>query len=325
MRKQKCSLKLYTNFLIANHNRYSGVELSKSLKGSKISHDAVSMWLRRADFTPSDLWRQVKALVNLKTGYLIGDDTLLNKKYSRKNELAKLQYSGDEHRLTKGICLVNLLWTNGAEYVPIDYRVYKKENDDKTKNDHFQDMLRKAHKRSLSPLYVLMDSWYSSIDNLKLITRKCGWNFICNLKSNRQVSLGQGIYLPLSDLPLTDKQVRKVWLRGYGYVLICKLVDIDGDIAYLATNDLALTNYSTFIGHSQNRWKVEEFHRGIKQTTGIEKCYSVKAVSQRTHIFASFVAFVRLESNRLKEQISWYEQKAIVSRGATFAYLQANA
>lgn len=325
MRKQKCSLKLYTNFLIANHNRYSGVELAKSIKDKDICHDAVSRWLIKADFTPSDLWRQVKPLVNLKAGYLIGDDTLLNKQYSRKNELAKLQYSGDEHKLTSGICLVNLLWTNGCEYVPVDYRLYKKENDDKTKNDHFQDMLKKAHKRCFSPLYVLIDSWYASVSNLKLISKKCGWHFICNLKSNRQVSLGRGIYLALADLSLADKQVRKVWLKGYGYVLVCKLVDTNGDISYLATDDLTLTDYNAFVGHSQNRWKVEEFHRGLKQTTGIEKCYSVKAASQQTHIFASFTAFVRLEANRLKEQISWYEQKAIISRNATFVYLEANA
>lgn len=325
MRKQKCSLKLYTNFLIANHNRYSGVELAKSVQDKDICHDAVSRWLTKANFTPSDLWKQVKPLVNIKTGYLIGDDTLLNKKYSHKNELAKLQYSGDEHKLTKGICLINLLWTNSQEYIPVDYRVYKKENDDKTKNDHFQEMLKKTHKRGFSPLYVLIDSWYASLSNLKLISRKYSWHFICNFKSNRQVSLGQDIYLALADLPLANKQVRKVWLKGYGYVLVCKLVDTNGDISYLATDDLTLTDYDAFIGHSQNRWKIEEFHRGLKQTTGIEKCYSVKAASQQTHIFASFVAFVRLEANRLKEQISWYEQKALISRHATFAYLQANA
>jgi len=70
---------------------------------------------------------------------------------------------------------------------------------------------------------------------------------------------------------------------------------------------------------------VEEFHRGIKQTTGIEKCYSTLASSQKTHIFASFIAFIKLEVRRLKEHISWYEQKAIIGRYAVTNYLRAKA
>lgn len=321
MSKQKCSLKLYRDFLIANQNRYSGVELSKVSPIIDMAHDAVSRWLVNTNFTPSDLWNQVKHLVKTQTGYLIGDDTLLNKKYSRKNQLSKKQYSGCEHKLENGIALVNILWTQGKQFVPIDYRIYQKQNDDKTKNNHFQDMLQRAKQRDFSPLYVLMDSWYSSIDNLKAITRKHQWQFICNLKSNRQVNICQGHYISIADLDLAKKQVRKVWLKEYGFVLVCKIVDQNGDDTYLTTSDLSLTDYETFINHWNHRWDIEEFHRGIKQTTGIEKCYSTLAPSQKTHIFAAFSAFIKLETNRLKDYISWYEQKAQISRSATANYL----
>lgn len=326
MQKQKCSLKLYSNFLIANQNRYSGVELSKSCP-HYIAHDSVSRWLSNTQFTPSDLWSEVKRLVDVKTGYLIGDDTVLDKKHSRCNELAKKQYSGSVHEIINGICLVNLLWTGflGEEYIPVDYRVYKKENDDKTKNDHLQNMLKRAKNRGFSPLYVLIDAWYASIDNLKLITKELKWNFICNLQSNRLVSIVKNKYIPIADLDLAKKQVRQVWLKGYGFVLVCKTVDKKGDVIYLATNDLDLTDYEQFISHQDKRWQVEEFHRGIKQTTGIEKCYSIKSFSQKTHIFASFTAFLKLEKNRLMQNISWYEQKAIISRMSTASYLEANA
>lgn len=325
MQKQKCSLKLYTNFLIANHNRYSGSEMSKVSPKFDMQHDCVSRWLSASDFTPSQLWNQVKKLIDVTTGYLVGDDTLLNKEYSRINELAKKQYSGNEHKLVNGICLVNLLWSKGEEYVPVDYRIYKKEFDGRTKNDHFQDLLKRAKKRGFSPIYILMDSWYSSVDNLKLIVKKLNWNFICNLKSNRKVSISQNIYISISDLSLADKQVRKVWLKEYGFVLICKTVDQNGDVTYLAASDLTLIDYDDFTNHFSHRWMIEEFHRGIKQTTGIEKCYSVKKESQRTHIFSSFTAFIKLETNRIEEGISWYEQKAMVGRYSTFSYLRANA
>lgn len=327
MRKQKCSLKLYSDFLIANQNRYSGTELSRVAPTNKnMSHDAVSRWLARSDFTASGLWNQVKELIKTKVGYLIGDDTVLEKKHSRKNELARWHYSGSEHDIVKGIPLVNLIWTKGQEFVPIDYRLYQKQNDDKTKNEHFREMLKRAKQREFKPFYVLIDSWYSSIENLKFITRDLQWDLICNLKSNRKVSPCQGAYCSIADLPLAEKQVRKVWLRQYGYVLVCKIVDKDGDSTYLATNDLALTNYDKFIQHWSYRWNIEEFHRGIKQATGIEKCYSTKAESQKTHIFSAFTAFIKLEIHRLKEHVSWYEQKAMIARISTIQYLQmANA
>lgn len=325
MQYQKCSLQLYTSFLIGNQNRYSGVELSKVFTEKDMEHDSVTRWLADSKYTPSDLWKQVKPLVSMEEGYLVGDDSLLSKKYSRENELARKQYSGNAHGLQNGICLVNLLWTSGQEHIPVDYRIYQKENDDKTKNVHFQDMLRKAKKRGFKPQYVLMDSWYGGVENLKLIVKELRLNFICSLKSNRKVSVTKGIYVSISDLPLTNKQVRKVYLKEYGYIMVCKLVDKNGDITYLGTNDLALTDYDSYTEHFDHRWKIEEFHRGIKQTTGIEKCSATKASSQKTHIFASFVAFVKLETARVKEQISWYEQKAIINRCAVTAYLVANA
>lgn len=286
-----------------------------------LSHDTISRWLENASFRPSDLWRQVKGMVSLAEGYLVADDTLLDKRYSRSSQIARPHYSGNAHGVVKGIPLVNLLWTKGEEYIPVDYRVYEPTRDDKTKHNHFQEMLKRAKKRGFEPRFVLMDAWYGSLDNLKYITRDMQWHFITNLKTNRQVSITKGVYVPISDLNLAESQVRHVWLKGFGPVLVCKTVDTNGDVAYLATSDLSLTDHDTFLAHFDARWKIEEFHRGLKQTTGVEQCYSVKADSQRTHIFASFVAFVKLEATRLADDVSWYEQKAAISRQAARAQM----
>ena len=53
--------------------------------------------------------------------------------------------------------------------MPIDYRVYDKEGDGKSKNTHFCEMLSLAKSRGMNPSAVVMDSWYSSLDNLKAI------------------------------------------------------------------------------------------------------------------------------------------------------------
>lgn len=317
---QKCNLSLYRDFLIANNNRYSGLELSKVEPSGGMQHDSVTRWLMRADFTPSDVWRYAKPLVNLTTGYLIVDDTVTSKPFARNIDLARFQYSGREHRQVNGIDIVNLLWTAGKEYVPVDYRVYAPDHDGKGKNIHFREMLDKAHKREFQPAYVLLDSWYSGLKNLKAI-RSYGWQWITNLKRNRIVATAPHHSMPISDLDLDDGIVKHVWLKGYGEVVVAKLVITHDDVRYLASSDLGLTGYETFIHHWQQRWNIEEFHEGLKQTTGVGNCSAQRAHAQRIHIFSSMVAFLKLEEIRQQTGRTWYEQKAEITRPATRAYL----
>jgi len=307
MQPQKCSRDLYVDFLIASQKQYSGLELSK-VSPSKMTHDCVSRWLRKEKLTPKIVWKNVAGIVDSKTGYLIIDDTLLDKPYAKDMALVKKQYSGKHHGLVNGINLVNMLWTDGEKIIPVDYRAYDPTRDGKTKNDHAQEMLNYAKNRGFSPDYVLMDSWYSSIENLKNINKK-NWKWIAALKYNRLISLIQGTYFHVSDLDWTSKQVHKVWLKAYGFVLVSKIVFENGDITYIATNDLSLTDSETIKSHSDHRWKIETFHRGIKQCCGIERCYSILERSQRNHILCAFLAFLKLEWKRIQNGISWYEQK----------------
>ena len=315
------NLETYIAFLTANGNRYSSVEASKALQEthSAPAHDSISRWLASAKCESDDLWKEVSARSPLD-GNLIVDDTVLDKRWSPKNELTHYHWSGNEHKNILGISLVNLLATDGENCIPVDYRIYEGAKSKITKNDHFQNMLETAQQRGFQPRYVLSDAWYSSLENMKAIVKK-GWKFIMGIKENRLVNETQGNYVHVSALDWTEKQVRKVWLKGFGFVLVARIVFKNGDTRYMATSDLFLTDYERFSHECKQRWIIEEFHRGIKQTTGIEKCYSILKSSQLTHIFASFIAFVRFEFHRLNTGISWYEQKArLVRMGITRAF-----
>ncbi|MGK7872456.1 MAG: transposase [Xenococcaceae cyanobacterium] len=43
------------------------------------------------------------------------------------------------------------------------------------------------------------------------------------------------------------------------------------------------------------RWKMEEFHREVKQLTGIEACQCRKARRQRNHINCAILVWIRLK------------------------------
>jgi len=313
----KCSKELYCNFLISAQTNFAASNLARCLE--ETSHDSITRWLGKTKLTPKIIWEYTEPLVEKQDGYLILDDAVLDKSYSRKIEIAQWQYSGTRHEVVMGIGLVNLLWTKGGEHIPVDFRIYAKKKDGKTKNDHFREMLRIAQHRGFKPQAVLFDSWYASLENLILL-RKLGWNWITTLQKNRTVSTAPKTYRQVSELDIPENGLI-VHLKAYGKVKVFKIVRKKEDVDYYTTNNLD-ANLSDIREAAATRWKVEEYHRGLKQTCGLEKCQARSERSQRTHIFCSILSFIFLEIQRLNEGISWYQTKRIVENYAVKSYLE---
>ena len=65
---------------------------------------------------------------------------------------------------------------------------------------------------------------------------------------------------------------------------------------YVATNDISQSSADVAKQVCKIRWKIEEFHREIKQLTGIESCQCRKARLQRNHIACAMLVWLRLKS-----------------------------
>jgi hypothetical protein len=139
----------------------------------EVSHDTITDFLHSERLIARDLWELVQGLIqDGPHAFLIADDSVQDKRYSRFIELVRLQYRGAEHGLVRGIGVVNLVHSSGTtgDFYPLDYRVYAPEMDGKTKNDHFREMLQHAiADKRIQARTVLFDSWYAGADNLKLI------------------------------------------------------------------------------------------------------------------------------------------------------------
>ena len=112
----------------ASNLGYSGLGLSE-VSPKDFSHDSVSRWLQSVHFRPRDIWQEAKDFVEKGAPcLLIGDDSILSKRRSKKIDSVHYQYSGNAHDVIPGIGLVNLLWHGLASRssVPIDYRIYDK-------------------------------------------------------------------------------------------------------------------------------------------------------------------------------------------------------
>ncbi len=106
--------------------------------------------------------------------------------------------------------------------------------------------------------------------------------------------LKQGVIVKLKKVPFKVK--------------LFKLVAKNGDIDWIITNDLdEILTTQVVEATNHLRWKVEEFHRKLKQLTGSEKCQCRKTRSQRNHLGCCYHVWLSLKVWALKTKTTLYQ------------------
>ncbi len=298
MNAPRASADDYIQFLLGTPKVASACEAARvqPLDPEAPAHDAFSRLLARLEPDAQTLWQDVRPQVRTAGGILIVDDTVLDKPYARKMGLVGRFWSGKHKRVVQGINLVTLAWTDGDAVYPTDYRlVDPAEAPKKNKNEHFREMLVTAQARGFAPRYVCFDSWYSSKENLKAI-RNHGWHFLTQVRSNRRVDLDRTGNKAICNQPIASTGT-VVHVEGFGLVKAFRLAATNGGTEYWITNDLAMDEL-TRVTYAERSWAIEEYHRGLKQYTEVERCSARRVRSQRNHIGFALRAFVRLEWHR---------------------------
>ena len=311
----------YIDFLVGTPRQASACEAARVQPASPLApaHDAFTRLLARLEPDPETLWHEVRPHVRRAGGILIVDDTVLDKPYAHKMGLVGRFWSGKHQRVVRGINLVTLAWSDGDAVYPVDYRlVDPTEVPKRTKNEHFREMLATAKSRGLNPRYVCFDSWYSSKENLKAV-RSRGWHFLTQVCSNRNVNLDRTGNKPINAQPIAATGTI-VHLEGFGLVKAFRIVAPNGDTEHWITNDLSMDDL-TRLTYAERAWAIEEYHRGLKQCTEVERCPARRVCSQRNHIGLALRAFIRLEWHRFRSGVSWFEAKWGIIRDAVRAYL----
>ena len=294
----------YCQYLLSSQINYTLTNLAEHL--DNFSHDTINRYLKSERITPTLLWDNVKHLLHKhEKAYLIFDDTVLDKKYAKKIELTRRQYSGNEHRVIRGIGLVTCIYVNPetSQFWVIDYRIYEPDGDGKTKLEHVSEIIYSlvAHKQ-LPFSTVLMDSWYAAQKLMQLIDT-LDKIYYCPLKRNRLVDdTGKlekyQIIEQLNWSPIELKQGKLIKIKGFPSnkkVRLFRVIVSTNKTEFIFTNNIAQSSTDAVQQVCGVRWKVEEFHRELKQLTGIEACQCRKARIQRNHIGCALLVWVRLK------------------------------
>lgn len=327
-------LDIYTDYLISQNHHATATGLSKLLDG-EVSHDKITRFLNNEKFSSKDLWQYVKKEVRkheeAKGGVFIFDDTIEEKAYTDENNTMCWHYSHAKGRCVKGVNILSGLIRYNDFCLPIAFEpvckdlffcdVETKKEKRKasiTKNELFRSMIKQAVSNNVKFEYILADNWFGAKKNMEFIHYDLNKKFIFGTKSNRLVALSEcdkkkGQYQSLRSLNMKDEEIRKVWLKDMSFpVMLLKRVFKNENgttgFLFLVTNDLS-TDADQIYKVYQKRWRIEEYHKSIKQNASLEKSPTKVPRSQKNHIFASIVAYCKLEFLKNKTSLNHFALK----------------
>lgn len=325
---------LYTDYLQVSLGLATATGLSK-LMDNAVSHDQVTRALTKIEFNNRELWLNVKSVVRqheTNDACLIFDDSLAYKPHTDENEIICWHYDHCSGTNVKGMNILTMFYHTQryeqALKVPLAIEIVhkypfcdlktKKEQRKSiiTKNELMRKQITIAILNQVKFAYVLADSWYSSAENMKFIHKNRKY-FIFDLKPNRLATLddrNNAHWTNVSELPLQAQIPTQAWLKDVELpILLFKQVFTNKDgstgVRYLVSNNLDLTS-AEFINIYKKRWSVEEYHKSFKQNASMEKSPTRTVKTQTTHVFASLVAYIKLERYKFSTGLNHFAQKS---------------
>jgi hypothetical protein len=309
----------YCQYLLVSQINYTLTNFADH--SEKFSHDALNRYLGGERITPRLVWDNVEGqIIRTPQGYIVFDDTVLDKNSSFAIELVRRQYSGNAQGVIKGIGVVTCIYINPDldQFWLIDYRLYDPEGDGKSKLDHVGEMLTNiVYHKQLPFRAVLMDTWYATKD-LMLLIESLHKIYYCPLKDNRQVddSGGTQPYQRVDTLAWTEYELRHgktIKIKGFpkDHKVQCFRVEVSTHRTdWIVTNDPAAETTEATQQVCGFRWKIEQLHREGKQVTGLERCQCRKARIQRNHIGCALLVWVRLKELAAQTGQTVYQLKS---------------
>jgi hypothetical protein len=301
----------------------------------EISHDQVTRMLSSSKMTSKAWWKLVKPHVRKieqEDGVMIIDDSIVEKPYTDENELICWHYDHAQGKTVKGINFVSTLYYAQEVALPVAFELVsktetyidKKTGKEKrkskvTKNERYRQMLKMVCNNQIPFHYVLNDLWFASAENMRFAKLDLEKEFIMALKSNRKVALSEddkanGGYQRIDQLTLPEDTTLTIYLEGVPFPLqLVRQVFTNEDdstgVRFLVTSDLTL-NADQIIIIYQKRWRVEEYHRSLKQNAAVAKSPTRTETTQTNHFVAALWSFVKIELLKVRTKKNHYQLKS---------------
>lgn len=167
---------LYSDYLISSFGQTTAKGLARLLDGA-VSHDQVTRFLAKTDYTSRELWQLVKPKVrqieSAKEGILIFNDTIIEKPHTDENDIVYWHYDHSKGRNVKGVAILNCLYQGGGYTLPIAFEIVQK--DVHYIDENAQTLKRKSDLTKNELLRVMLEQCSQSQLNIPAILNRLMW------------------------------------------------------------------------------------------------------------------------------------------------------
>jgi putative transposase len=266
----------------------------------EVTHDQLTRALNQDGFWQT-LLESITKPFRLRGGYLIIDDTVLEKPYGKEFEQASYVFSSTKGKAVFGYSIVLLIWTDGTRRIILGERIYKKGG--ATKIELALEMFSDARNRlKIKPEFVLFDSWYTSKKLLKRL-KDYGWYFVTRLRKNRSLN-GQ---------KLSKYRLNPYWTEiGFltGGIKVCVVKNAN---QYFATNRLSISRCE-ILKIYEMRQQIEEVNKALKHCS-LADCQMRSIKAQANHLAMCIFAYTLIEKESRRIGLGFYKCRLLFISG----------
>jgi hypothetical protein len=264
--------------------------------------------------------------------YLILDDTLIAKIYSKYIEGSSRNHNSSNNKIEWGLCSIVAMLTDGKIAIPITLRNWMQKEialtNYKSKADLAKELVEEITKE-IRVYVVVMDGLYAHESMMQWLNEQ-NLQFEMRMHANRVVESENGEVAQLRSHPVLQlkgrqrtKTVRVKWKNLWLHVTAIKRFNKNGgcQIVYQVSNYFASAkkHHKTY----SYRWNIEKFFRTAKQHLGLTHCQSRKLDLQINHQLNVFIAYAILQLEQHKLKLESPEAALRRFKNKNLSYLQS--
>jgi len=110
--KEKINKEDYCQFLISAQNNFTMTAMSEFYP--QVAHDKINRWTKETKLTPSILWKYTKLIIKNRQGYMIVDNTIIEKNRGKAIDLTQPCCSSSDKKYVNDLNLTSLIWGQTA-------------------------------------------------------------------------------------------------------------------------------------------------------------------------------------------------------------------
>lgn len=294
----------YATALLQAPWRFTLVYLSSL---SNTSHDFLTRGLQKK-YSWKKLLQILVDTKELAQGYLIIDETDIDKSFAEKIQGLSWIFSHRKNKYIYGYHVVVIAWTNTNVTIPLAWKIYRKDSG-KTKIDLAIELITYClFTLRIQPKAWLFDSFYASERILKFLINH-QQVFHSQLPKNRTLD-----HIALKDI----NYGRPYWTKGGVIKGSIHVQVVRNRRKYYVTNISGMERKEQLATY-KIRWKIEEIFRFVKQELGFERCQTRSLQGQNNHFGICFLLYAHLQDIAAKTQMTDYSIKQKAINDAQFA------